>query len=386
MDRYRNRWDLTGKGNFRTWGDAMRPDDPTDNAGQSEPAEEPASDQPQQEASGNGLEAGSVPASGPWRGNGRRPRPHQRRRVQGARLPEGSRATRPQSRQLADGQPPRAPSPPAACPVARVILIERSSGVQVGRHNRQASAYLVTVPQASFGSAQRLAGALLSPHAPWARDLFSHDARPDLAGLAGGRPGTSSRSIMKHPGGDTLVIVRNSRGVQVGNRNVQRNRFRVMVRAVAVHAEGIGMTRKRLEWISRLRQHPGDRTAARLLAEDLGQAARARLHADLSAKIRQITGNTQIRRLIGKFLGLHGRQIGGPTNRARVRVHVAIGKFDTRALERALRTAGPSREPPTRQRLPVPRPELPPRRTPDYRDRPLRPSPVLRPGRGDRGR
>lgn len=241
-----------------------------------------------------------------------------------------------------------------------------------------------------LGSAQRLTEALLGPHTLWARDFFSHDARPDLAGLAGGGRGTSSSSIIKNPDGDTLVIIRNSRGVQVGRRNVQRNRFRVRVRAVAVHAEGIGMTRKRLEWISRLRRDPDDRTAARLLAEDLGRAARARFHADLSAMIRQITGNPQVRRLVGRFVGLHGRQIGGRTNRARVQVRVTIGKFDTRALERALRTAGPSRElpppAPAAARHRAPRPDLPPRRTPDYHDGPLRPSPVLRPGRGDRGR
>jgi hypothetical protein len=126
-------------------------------------------------------------------------------------------------------------------------LIERSSGFQVGRHNTQISAYLVTVPSASFGSAQRLAETMLSPDAPWSRDVFSHDARPDLADVARRGPSTSSSGIIKNLEGDTLVIVRNSRGVQIGDRNMQRNEFRVRIRAVAVHADGIGMTRQRLE-------------------------------------------------------------------------------------------------------------------------------------------
>jgi hypothetical protein len=40
----------------------------------------------------------------------------------------------------------------------------------------------------------------------------------------------------RHPSGAVLVIVRNSRGVQVSDHNVQRNTFSVRVAAVSVWA------------------------------------------------------------------------------------------------------------------------------------------------------
>jgi hypothetical protein len=50
--------------------------------------------------------------------------------------------------------------------------------------------------------------------------------------------------------------------------------------------------------------------------------------------VRQVAGDPQIRRWAGKYLRLVGRQIGGPGNRARVRIDVRVRKFDTQALER----------------------------------------------------
>jgi hypothetical protein len=231
------------------------------------------------------------------------------------------------------------PSPEEAGGPARVILIEHSSGVQVGSGNDQISTYRVTLPHSSLGSADSLARTLLSPDAPWSGDLFSHDARADLTRSAGSGGGSSSGGIIEGPRGDTLVIVRNSRGVQVGNGNTQINDFRLRVSDVSVRATGVGLTSRREGLVSRLRQNPGDAAAARQLADDIGQAARADLEADLTVQVTRTVGAPQITARSGEFSGLTGRQVGGPGNRATVRVKVTVGKFDTAALARRFQAA-----------------------------------------------
>jgi RIP homotypic interaction motif len=219
----------------------------------------------------------------------------------------------------------------------RVIELDRCAGVQVGRENDQFSAYRVTLPRAAFRSPEALAETLLSRDAPWSRDRFIHDACPDPRSVAGRGYRSTSSGIIEDPRGDTLVIVRDSRGVQIGDRNRQRNEFRIRVSDTAVHADKVGMTRERERYISRLCEDPRDRTAARRLAEDLERAARTELMADLTARVRHLIGKPEVSRWSGKFRNLVGRQIGGPRNRARVQVHVRVSKFDTHALERHLR-------------------------------------------------
>ena len=269
-------------------------------------------------------------------------RPEQRRRIYSvgredpisrSRVPDGVR-TRP----LAGRQPGHPPREAVGRP-DRTILIEHSSGVQVGKNNDQVSIYRVTLPRASFASADRLAGALLRQDAPWACDVFTHDGRPDLTRATSGGPDASSSGIVESPWGDTLVIVRDSRGVQIGNRNFQRNEFQIRVSDTVVRPGRIGTTRERQDCISRLRRDPGDGTAARRLAENLGRAARSELAADLTVRVRQTAGDPKILRRSGEFRRLTGRQIGGPGNHARIRVHVTVQKFDTRVLARRLQVA-----------------------------------------------
>ena len=66
----------------------------------------------------------------------------------------------------------------------------------------------------------------------------------------------TSRGITASPYGDTVVIVRNSRGVQVGDHNVQHNLFRIRVTDITVNADRLGMTAQREALISRLRENP----------------------------------------------------------------------------------------------------------------------------------
>jgi hypothetical protein len=328
----------------------MEPDETADDAGQTQASEEEASARPPQqpESSGSGAAIGATRVPG---------RPRESRGRYRATVPRADRVspTRSRPEEAVAVRQTRA-APPArelAGGPARVILIERSMGVQIGRDNDQVSVYLVRLPKGSFVSAQRLAETLLSPQVPWSRDVFRHDGRANLPDTRGLGPGAPSSAVIEGPGGDTLVIVRNSRGVQVGDRNTQRNEFPVRVRAVAISADTVGGTRDRLEWVSRLRANPGDREAARLLAEDVGQAARERLQADFTVRVRELVREPRIRRWTGRFRDLVGRQIGH-ANRARVQIEVRGGEVDTRALQRSLETVARRREPSRPEPAPAP--------------------------------
>jgi hypothetical protein len=232
---------------------------------------------------------------------------------------------------------PESPSLALAQPTGgleRVILIERCSGVQVGRDNDQYSTYQVSMPTAAVESSQALADQLLRRDVPWSRDLFGHDGRPVLDGPSGG-PGASSHGLVAGPDGDTLVIVRNSRGVQVGDHNVQHNEFRIRVTDVTVQATGLGMTPARRDAISRLRTNPGDRGAARVLAKDIARVASAELTADLTARLAKDVGHSQV----GWPATVHDRTgiQAGDHNRARVTIKVATSRLETQKLERQFR-------------------------------------------------
>jgi len=213
---------------------------------------------------------------------------------------------------------------PWTSPPERVILIERCRGVQVGEHNEQCSVYWIILPSVAFGSPQKLADLLLGPDTPWARDVFSHDAQPDLGAAAGGS-GSTAGSIVAGPGGDTLVIVRDSCGVQVGDHNFQHNEFRIRVAPVTVRASHLGVTSAREEAISRLRDNPGDMAAARTLAEDVARAASIDLEMDLMAWVTSEVGDAQIPLRSVRVHDATGIQMGR-LNHASRKVQVAAPK------------------------------------------------------------
>jgi hypothetical protein len=270
---------------------------------------------------------------------------------------------------------PSSVSPPGG--LERVILIEGCSGVQAGRDNDQYSTYRVSLPTAALQSSQALADQLLRRDVPWSHDVFGHDARPAFGGSAGGF-GASSQSLVAGPDGDTLVIVRNSRGVQVGNHNVQHNEFRIRVADVTVRASGLGMTPIRGDAISRLRANPGDGGAARALAEDVARAARTELTVELTAKLARDVGRPQV----GWPAAVHDRTgiQAGDHNKARVTIKVTVSRLDTQKLEHQFRrSAEKLTRAPARPQVTVSRP-APPGIT---RDGPAAPGPAApRPGRG----
>jgi RIP homotypic interaction motif len=229
--------------------------------------------------------------------------------------------------------PERAPAESTDA-LARVILIERCSGVQVGRDNDQYSVYRVSIPTAALQSDQALADQLLCGNVPWSTDMFGHDAKPDLGEAVVGF-GASSRGLVESPDGETLVIVRNSRGVQIGNHNVQHNEFRIRVADVTVRATGLRKTPARADGISRLRANPGDRRAARALAEEVARAASTELTVDLRAKVASDVGHPQV----GWPASVHDRPgiQAGEQSRARLSIQVKVSRLETYMLEQQFR-------------------------------------------------
>jgi hypothetical protein len=220
-----------------------------------------------------------------------------------------------------------------------VVLIERSSGVQVGRDSDQHSVYRVHLPSVSLTSSESLARQLLGERSPWSNQVFAHDAQASFGQLAGGPD--SFRSLTHAPRGDTLVIVRNSRGVQIGDHNTQRNDFRIRVVDVHVHAGQIGMTQARKNAIAQLQRNPADQGAARSLADEVGKAARSDLVVDLTAQVSRDVGHPAAGRP-AIVSGQAGAQ-RGERNRASVKVRVTVSKVDTSRLrvdlERVARAA-----------------------------------------------
>ena len=219
--------------------------------------------------------------------------------------------------------------------IRRVVLIEGCSGIQVGQDNDQYSVYRVFLSSVALRSSQKLAEELLADGVPWSYDAFRHNGRADIARLAGGS--STFSSLVEVPDGDTLVIVRNSRGVQVGDHNLQHNDFRIRVSGVTVLPHGLGGTIARdsaLEWL----RPPGDQAAVRALADAVARAAKADLVMDLTAQVTRDIGNPTINGWPSAVHGRTGAQVGGP-NRASVKVRVTVSRVDVRELEADLLAA-----------------------------------------------
>ena len=124
------------------------------------------------------------------------------------------------------------PGEPGA--IKRVVLIDGCSGIQYGQGNVQYSVYRASLPSVALESSAEMARHLLSDGRQWSRDVFAHNAQASFAGLA--CTGRSFGAATEALAGDTLVIVRNSRGVQVGDGNTQHNDFQIRITNVAVKA------------------------------------------------------------------------------------------------------------------------------------------------------
>ena len=211
----------------------------------------------------------------------------------------------------------------------RVVLIDYCNGIQVGEDNEQLSVFTVTL-SAEFASAQELAEILLGAGTPWEQDIFRHDAelRPPALQTAAG---SDSGSIALGPGGDTLVIVRNSRGVQIGNHNDQHNHFRIVAAPVSVHVKGVLLTSARQKAVCQLLENLADTKAAQRLAADLASAAQDFLMADITAHLYRGIAAPRTFRYPGEVTSVSGGQVTDSPN-ASVRVEVEVNTFDASAL------------------------------------------------------
>jgi hypothetical protein len=224
--------------------------------------------------------------------------------------------------------PDRSDSPTAASAIKRVVLIDRSSGIQYGRDNEQYSSYRVTLPSVALESSTALAEHLLSDDRPWSRDVFTHDGQASFAGLAGA--GGSFSGVTEAAVGETLVIIRNSRGVQVGDGNTQHNKFQIRITDVAVNAVQVGQVAASRAAVDRLCQRPSP-AAAEALAGQIARIAREYLIVDLTAQVTRDVGNPVIRGWPAEIRERTGVQAGGSA-RAHVRVEVEVAKMDTSRL------------------------------------------------------
>ena len=220
------------------------------------------------------------------------------------------------------GVPPRGGSgdPAAAGTIRTVVLIDGCSGVQYGRDNKQYSVYRVTVPPVALESADALARHLLSGDTQWSGDVFDHNGRASFAGLAG--TGSAVGGAAETVAGDTLVIVRNSRGVQVGDGNTQHNKFQIRVANVTIRAVQVGPAAASRAAVSELCQHPS-RATAETVARQIADAAREHLVVDLTAQATRQIGNPVIPGQPAQISGRTGVQAGGSA-RAHMQVVVDV--------------------------------------------------------------
>lgn len=128
------------------------------------------------------------------------------------------------------------------------------------------------------------------------------------------------------------MVVRDSCGVQIGDHNVQRNKFRIRGAAVTVQADELEPTAERAEFVSRLCADPGDQAAARALAKNVAEAATIDLEAELATEIADMVGSPQIEGWPDTVRDRTGVQIG-EGNGADVAVRVNVLRWDAAVVE-----------------------------------------------------
>jgi hypothetical protein len=214
----------------------------------------------------------------------------------------------------------RAAGRAAARATMNVVLIDGCSGVQYGQDNVQYSVYRASLPSVALVSSEALARHLLGEGSQWARDVFTHNGQASFAGLAGA--GSSFSGVSEAAAGDTLVIIRNSRGVQVGDGNTQHNEFQIRIANVAIKVIQVSQTSASQAAIDRLCRNPSH-AAAEALAKLIAETAREHLVLDLTAQATQEVGSPVISGQPAEIRGRTGVQAAGSAQ-AHVDVKVEV--------------------------------------------------------------
>lgn len=213
----------------------------------------------------------------------------------------------------------------------RVILIDGCSGAQVGDHNEQYSTYWIDSAKLSVDSPKNLAERLFAEDLPVAADIFDLADPPDLDRDVEASSGRQSGEVRTGKRGETLVVVRNSSGIQVGNHNTQHNEFTFTMHDIRVRADQLEASSARSQAIEQLRRDPRNREAARRLAQDVARAADAQARQAITARVE-----TAERQLTDSATNRSGIQVSGQSNRTRARCKIKIAESGTRGLEREI--------------------------------------------------
>jgi hypothetical protein len=216
----------------------------------------------------------------------------------------------------------------------RVVVIDRCDGAQVGRDSVQYSVYRVSLAAPKLELNSSLVRDLFEHRSRWWREAFSHDARLPTASRARSR--RLLASFHRIAQGDTLIIVRQSRGVQIGRGVRQANEFRLYAEDYTIRADRLAPDIRTRAAIERLRANPRDSTAARDLADVIIRDARRSMTVQMDRQLRGDLRRSQINNWSCRVHDRTGVQVGGPGNRQYVQREVEPPRIDRGRVQRQL--------------------------------------------------
>lgn len=209
-----------------------------------------------------------------------------------------------------------------------------TDGAQVGRDNVQYSVYRVSLAPPKLELGRSLVRDLFEHRSRWWREAFSHDAHLPRASKV--RSHRLFASFYRIGQGDTLIIVRRSRGTQIGRGVTQANKFRLYAEDYTIRAGRLVPDSRSREAIERLRADPYDSMAARDLAEVIIRDARQNMTVQMD---RQLKGDLQRSQINSWSCRVHDRsgvQVDGPGNHQYVQREVAPPRIDRGRVQRQL--------------------------------------------------
>jgi hypothetical protein len=176
-----------------------------------------------------------------------------------------------------------------------LVVIDTCDGIQVGRDNVQKNKFTYKLIDPTVEISKSLVRNLLEGKES-GTDSFSTDApvslpqrRSSADGLADCFTGGYKQALASSGGDQVLVVVRHSRGVQVGNDGLQLNHFRTDLNSCSVRVERLASNWKRQDAIDRLRSNPEDSEAAGMLVRDIVKEATRALRSDVRDKVKKLT-------------------------------------------------------------------------------------------------
>jgi hypothetical protein len=196
---------------------------------------------------------------------------------------------------------------------ARALVIEHSSGIQIGQHNRQISMHRFRVQDV--------------------RISLDRAVQRELTRIKTIRGPGSSESIDIAAGGPVRVVLRSSQGVQIGDHNTQRNHFDHIVRRPSVDVGTLGSPADLDRLVDKLRDN--QMASAR---RDLTTLVRDELRRDTDRLYDALPGEHNVRstRVPTAVRDVTGGTYG-PANVAVHRERIEVAPVDIAPLRDAVR-------------------------------------------------